>query len=48
MPTDERFTALHFVSYHGNLELIQILVGDMSADIEYKNTYGANVLHIAA
>lgn len=48
MPTDERFTALHFVSYHGNLELIQILVNDMSADIEFKNTYGANVLHIAA
>ena len=26
MPTDEGFTALQFASYHGNLELIKILV----------------------
>ena len=47
-PTDERFTALHFATYHGNFELIAIMVDEMGADIHAKNVYGANVLHIAA
>jgi|LauGreDrversion4_2_1035121.scaffolds.fasta_scaffold180213_2 ankyrin repeat protein len=46
--TDELFTALHFATYHGNFELIRILSEEMSADINAKNVYGANVLHIAA
>ena len=48
MPTDERFTALHFSTYHGNSELIKIMVEEMQADFLVKNVYGANVLHIAA
>ena len=48
MPTDERFTALHFSTYHGNTELIKIMVEEMQADYQVKNVYGANVLHIAA
>ena len=47
-PTDEKFTALHFSTYHGNTELIRIMVEEMQADFQLKNVYGANVLHIAA
>ena len=47
-PTDEKFTALHFSTYHGNTELIRIMVEEMQADYQLKNVYGANVLHIAA
>jgi palmitoyltransferase len=45
--TDEDFTAIHFASYHGNLELIIRLV-DLEADIYMKNMYGANVMLIAS
>lgn len=48
MPTDERFTALHFSTYHGNIELIKLMVEEMHADFNLKNVYGANVLHVAA
>ena len=48
MPTDERFSALHFSTYHGNIELIRIMVEKMGADYTTKNVYGANVLHVAA
>ena len=48
MPTDERFSALHFSTYHGNIELIRLMVEHMSADYTTKNVYGANVLHVAA
>jgi len=47
-PTDEQFTALHFATYHGNFELIKLLVDEMHADINVRNMYGAHVLHIAA
>ena len=47
-PTDEKFTALHFSTYHGNIELIKIMVEDMHADFTIRNVYGANVLHVAA
>ena len=47
-PTDEKFTALHFATYHGNFELIQIMCDEMGANMFTKNVYGANVLHIAA
>ena len=46
--TDEDFTALHFATYHGNFELIQLITETMKADFRAKNIYGANVLHIAA
>jgi ankyrin repeat protein len=48
MPTDERFSALHFSTYHGNIELIRLMVEEMGADYTTKNVYGANVLHVAA
>lgn len=47
-PTDEQFTALHFSAYHGNMEIIRILIQDMRADYNLKNVYGANVMHISA
>lgn len=46
--TDEEFRALHFASYHGNLQIIKILVEEMKADINVQNCYGANVLHVSA
>ena len=46
--TDEEFTALHFLSYHGNIEKIMELVDNHKADYSCRNIYGANVLHIAA
>ena len=48
MPTDERFSALHFATYHGNIELIRLMVEEMQIDYTTKNVYGANVLHVAA
>ena len=47
-PTDEKFTALHFASYHGNFELIKLMVEEMGANVNVTNIYGANCLHIAA
>ena len=47
-PTDEKFTALHFATYHGNFELVQLMTDQMGADMHAKNVYGANVLHIAS
>lgn len=46
--TDEKFTALHFATFHANFEMIQILIEQMEADLKAVNMYGANVLHIAA
>lgn len=48
LPTDEKFTAMHFSAYHGNFELIKLIVEEMKADINLKNVYGQNVLHISA
>lgn len=47
-PTDEKFTALHFATYHGNLELIEILINELGSDYTLKNCYGSSVMHIAA
>lgn len=47
-PTDEDFTAVHFASYHGNLELVVKLVEELQADFSTTNMYGANVLHVAS
>ena len=41
------FTALHFLSYHGFIQGIKLLI-ENGADINQKNIYGLNVLHIAA
>jgi len=39
---------MHFSAYHGNFELIKLIVEEMKADINLKNVYGQNVLHISA
>lgn len=43
----DSFSALHYASYRGNTEMAQILL-DLGADINIKNQFGLNVLHIAA
>ena len=43
----DSFSALHYASYRGNTEICQILI-DLGADMESKNQFGLNVLHIAA
>jgi ankyrin repeat protein len=48
IPTDEAFTALHFASFHGNLDLVIQLVEEYFSDILKKNLFGASALHIAA
>ena len=43
----EGFTALHYASYRGNIDIINKLI-ENSADIEVTNFRGLNVLHMAA
>jgi len=43
----DEFSALHYSSYRGNIEISQSLI-DLGADIKIKNQYGLDVLHIAA
>jgi palmitoyltransferase len=45
--TDEGFTAVHFASFKGSIELIKLLEG-YGADTQVKNHQGLNVMHIAA
>ena len=45
--TKDKFTALHYASYRGNVDMMKILV-DLGADIYLQNMFGLNVLHIAA
>ena len=45
--TKDEFTALHFVSFNGNLEIIQALMKN-GADKHAVNKQGLNMLHIAA
>jgi len=33
-PTDEQFTAIHFATYHGNFELIKLLVEELGANFK--------------
>lgn len=47
-PTDEKFLAVHFASYHGNFEMVRVLVEQLQCDYSSKNIYGASVLHCAA
>ena len=44
---EEKFTALHYASFKGNVRIAQKLV-DNGADIETRNANGLNVVHIAA
>jgi len=45
--TDEGFTALHFTSFKGNIELIKLLE-QYNANIHAENSQGLTVIHIAA
>jgi len=41
------FTALHFASFKGNPDVCEMLI-DIGADINAKNNFGINMLHVAA
>lgn len=41
------FSALHYASYRGNVEIMKVLL-DLGADMNIQNSFGLNVLHIAA
>ena len=43
----DKFTALHFASFKGNLKIIDLLI-KKGADIREPNFYGLNMLHVAA
>ena len=43
----DRFTALHFASFYGNIKLIDFLISH-GANIYSVNTLGINMLHVAA
>lgn len=45
--TADGFTALHFASFKGNTRLCDLLL-KYGADIQVKNNYGINVMHVAA
>ena len=44
----EGFVALHFAAFHGNVEIIKMLVEDAKADLNLVNSTGCSVLHLAA
>jgi palmitoyltransferase len=44
---DDGFTALHFASFRGNLTLIKMLL-ENGADMNLRNNFGINVMHVAA
>lgn len=44
---EDGFAALHFASFRGNLNLIQLLIQN-GANMNQKNNFGINVLHVAA
>ena len=48
MKTNKGFTALHFASYFGNIEIVELLMYKLDADYKIKNNVGLNVLHFAA
>lgn len=41
------FTALHFASFKGNPDLCELLI-ENGADINARNNFGINMLHVAA
>ncbi len=43
----DKFTALHYASFRGNIDIIEELI-ENKADINIVNQYGLNVMHIAA
>ena len=45
--TKDKFTALHYASFRGNIKMCQALL-DNQANKNARNKYGLNVVHIAA
>jgi ankyrin repeat protein len=45
--SDQGYTAIHYASYRGNIEIINRLI-DNGSEIENLNNRGLNVLHMAA
>lgn len=43
----DKFTALHYASYRGNIEMCQALL-DRGADMQATNEFGQDVMHIAS
>ncbi|CDW75651.1 dhhc zinc finger domain containing protein [Stylonychia lemnae] len=44
---EDGFTALHFGSFRGNINIIKLLL-ENGADMHMRNNFGINVLHVAA
>ena len=44
---EDGFSALHFASFRGNINAINLLL-ETGADIYARNDFGINVLHVAA
>ena len=44
---EDSFTALHFASFHGNLNLIRLFIKHGS-DIRAQNKSGVNMMHVCA
>jgi palmitoyltransferase ZDHHC13/17 len=44
---EDAFTALHYASFNGNLEMIKLLIKH-GASINAVNKMGINMLHVAA
>ena len=44
---DEEFSAIHYSSFNGNIEICQMLI-DEGCDYMVQNKHGLNCLHIAA
>ena len=45
--TADKFCALHFASFRGSIEICKELLA-LGADMRVRNSYGLNVMHIAA
>ena len=44
---EDGFTALHFASFRGNIQIIQLLI-EHQADIYLLNGHGLSMIHVAA
>lgn len=45
--TSDKFCAIHYASFRGNIHVIKELL-ELGANMQVKNAYGLNCMHIAA
>ena len=45
--TKDEFTPLHYASFKGNIQVMKLLIAN-GADMQARNQFGLNVLHIGA